>query len=264
MGCGSASKVRADGIVGQSTDNPNSPEKCANDDLLATNRGKGKEISEGSNKLHSETNKNSLHDECTNSRARVGLNQGHLELCIKGHKMFWYKRLTSIKCSLCKRRGNSGYYCKSDSYSICTGTCRIIKKSQFCPNGHRLVLHKLSYEKTCDICSIKDNQIFECKSCDFNSCHYCGELQYRILDRSSKSTARFQSKSRLLQSNRREPEVRRTRGQRHTKLMSYSLQKPSAMSRENLREMSGVLKSLLRQNANMQASLSSVIDGNQK
>jgi len=264
MGCGSASKVRADGIVAQSTDNPNSPEKCVNDDLLATNRGEAKEIFEGSNKLHNEMNKYSLRDECTNSKARVGLNKGHRELCIKGHKMFWYKRLTSIKCNLCKKRGNSGYYCKHDSYSICTSTCRIIKKSQFCPNGHRLVSYKLSYEKTCDICSARDNQIFECKSCDFNSCHYCGELQYRILDRSSKSTVRLQSKSRVLQSNRKNSGVRRTKRQHHAKPMSFSLQKPSAMSQENLKEMSGVLKSLLRQNANMQASLSSVIDNNQK
>eukprot|EP00826_Nyctotherus_ovalis_P053086 TRINITY_DN683_c0_g3_i1.p1 TRINITY_DN683_c0_g3~~TRINITY_DN683_c0_g3_i1.p1 ORF type:complete len:303 (-),score=61.16 TRINITY_DN683_c0_g3_i1:61-927(-) len=278
MGCGTTSKTRVNDSAIQSSNNacsstncPTPASKCKH--TLAISKSTVEQKCNRCGRTHLVMYLCSLCgtfvcDEC-GDKSKPCTEQARN--CPTGHSMVWHKRLVSVKCRICDKKGNPGYFCKHDNYFICTVGCKKLKKSHLCPNRHSLEWHKLSHGKTCDVCGRRDDRVFECKPCKFISCHYCKELQGSAekpkasLSRGSKSTVRLpvHSKAEKYRVKDTRESINKRRIQSNNKV-NVSWQKHGRMSQENLREMSNVVKDLLRQNANMQASLSSVINGGQK
>jgi len=191
----------------------------------------------------------------------VGEKEKYKKVCPEGHIMTWYKNIPThqAKCSSCYKKCSSGFFCKKDNYLICSNNCVKIKGINLCPNKHSLESHKVTHWRRCELCGRRDNQIFDSHACQFTVCHFCKEVKHnnqrKIPNKSTKTQLNLVAKKKKTYAS-----YKRGVNKSQIGTVGGSMRKVSVASQANLREMSGVVSVLLKQNANMQASLFSIIN----
>ena len=98
--------------------------------------------------------------------------------CSTVQELIWRRHNVNNKCTVCNRTGLSGYYRKEDNYFICSNKCKKIENANICPNGHSLEWRKVVPKKICEVCKRKDEQVLECRKCEFVVCCYCTRGKY--------------------------------------------------------------------------------------
>ena len=219
--------------------------------------------------------------------------------CPNGHNLTWRKNAFSTKCQTCGTQGGAGYLCEEDKYFVCSKECKKIKAVHLCPNGHMLEWHKLIHAKKCEICGRKDDQIYECKACQFTLCHICKENKESQIKMNkeklnislgtanaghAKKAVAIATKAASKTPNRRpeggrdltplriyQDKSKALRSKTDNRSLQSQKESPtkknnnntSNKSRMNLQQMSNLVENLLEQNATMQASLANVINRSQ-
>jgi len=111
---------------------------------------------------------------CT-TRCKPKNNVKKVNQCPNGHDLKWLKDSYGNECQACDAKNVPGFLCEIDGYFVCSAKCKKIRNAHYCPNGHNLEWHKVTHGKRCEVCGRRDDQIYECKGCDFTACHYCKE-----------------------------------------------------------------------------------------
>ncbi len=216
---------------------------------------------------------------CTTKCRQAPTVQGALH-CPSGHSLRWVRNSDGYACSVCEKKGCAGgYLCQEDGYFVCVPGCRKLRSVQSCPNGHMLEWHKITHSKKCDACGRRDDQVYECRECDFAVCHLCKESKKRAVPKESSAgrlaelrvpakpknggseqrhakaqssvvKKRYENASKGLRESRRKEPGNRYGGSQKSEMIS---------SRKQLLEMSNLVEGLLEKNANIQHSLATVI-----
>ena len=123
---------------------------------------------------------------CSECNLNVCNNCSHIskDLCPNSHKLVWNLNKEANNNSYCEGcsnyySSNYGFSCKECNYNICGQFCQVKKiNTNFCPDKHVLVL---KYEKEyvkCEKCLNSANFVWNCSTCDYNICKYCGPDYY--------------------------------------------------------------------------------------